>query len=255
MPKLKEPQFFNDDSVYARGLAWYQSLFAEAGKDQLCGEASTDYTRWPHTPDVPRRIAHAIPDVKFLYIMRHPVDRSYSHYAHYMREGVTMTFEEALKKSDILDASMYMQQIERFLCFFPRESFLFLLFDDLIRDPAVTFRQIQRFLGVRELALTAREKKMANPNIGGVDLFIRQRTTRPLRAIPGVSQIADRLAESWRDYIHTLIKYSPIGTRVKKQFELAPMTPETRARLVRIFEEPNQRLSAFLNRDLSHWSR
>ncbi len=255
MPKFKEPQFFNDDSVYARGLAWYQSLFVEAGKDQLCGEASTDYTRWPHTSDVPRRISQDMGCLKFIYIMRHPVERSYSHYAHYMRSGITMTFEEALKKTDILDTSMYMQQIERFLRFFPRTSFLFLLFDDLIYNPQKTFSEILHFLGVDNLDLTEGEKKLSNANIGGVDFFIRQQTTRRLRNIPGVGRVADLLPESLKNRVHTLIKQSFIGKQLRKRFELLPIAVETRTQLLGIFEKPNQMLSEYLERDLSHWYR
>jgi hypothetical protein len=33
------------------------------------------------------------------------------------------------------------------------------------------------------------------------------------------------------------------------------MLPETRARLLRRFREPNRRLAEYLGRDLSHWDR
>jgi CRISPR-associated endonuclease Cas1 subtype I-B len=85
------------DEVYQRGETWYRSLFRHAGTDQLCGESSTCYSRWPHFGDVAGRIARDLPNVKLIYIMRHPVDRAYSHYAHNMQWGVTMSFEEALE--------------------------------------------------------------------------------------------------------------------------------------------------------------
>ena len=31
MSKPKEPNFFSDDEIYARGLDWYRSLFAGSG--------------------------------------------------------------------------------------------------------------------------------------------------------------------------------------------------------------------------------
>src|SRR5690242_14831106 len=48
----KEPGYFSREKVMARGEAWYRSLFADAKPTQLCGEASTCYTRWPHFGDV-----------------------------------------------------------------------------------------------------------------------------------------------------------------------------------------------------------
>jgi hypothetical protein len=97
LPALKEPQFFSKNSVFEQGAAWYKALFAQAEDSQICGEASTTYTRWPHTPDVPRRIMNLLPNPKFIYLMRNPVERAYSHYCHHMRFEVTMTFEEALQ--------------------------------------------------------------------------------------------------------------------------------------------------------------
>jgi Sulfotransferase domain len=47
MSEPKEPTFFSDDQVYAKGLDWYSSLFAVAATSDLCGESSTHYTKLP----------------------------------------------------------------------------------------------------------------------------------------------------------------------------------------------------------------
>ena len=47
MSTPKEMSFFSKDKEYERGVEWYASLFADASENQLCGEASTTYTRWP----------------------------------------------------------------------------------------------------------------------------------------------------------------------------------------------------------------
>ena len=95
------PGFFSKETVYKKGLGWYQNLFSGAAGDQLCREASTTYLRWAHTLDSSRLVADTVPDAKFIYMMRHPVDRAFSHYGHHMREGIMMTFEEALEKDII----------------------------------------------------------------------------------------------------------------------------------------------------------
>ena len=96
MSPEKEPCYFSHDDVYAKGEDWYRSLFAGARDDQICGEASTTYSRWPQYPHAAERIARAIPQARFIYVMRHPVERIYSFYGHRMRLQVTMTLEQFL---------------------------------------------------------------------------------------------------------------------------------------------------------------
>ena len=80
MTTPKEPCFFSDDDVYARGLDWYRGLFAAAPTDAVCGESSTHYTKRPTHPHSAERIARDLgPDVRFVYLMRHPIDRLVSH--------------------------------------------------------------------------------------------------------------------------------------------------------------------------------
>ncbi len=127
IPSRKELEFFCKDENFDKGLSWYKSQFANVKNNQICGDASTTYSRWPNKPNVPERIYKNLREIKFIYIMRHPVARAYSHYVHHMRTGVTMTFEEALSKDDIyINCSKYWMQIERYLKFFDLKSFLFL---------------------------------------------------------------------------------------------------------------------------------
>ncbi|MDJ0615304.1 MAG: sulfotransferase [Calothrix sp. MO_192.B10] len=41
----KESNFFGDDNKYALGIQAYASLFKNTQPHQICGEASTDYTK------------------------------------------------------------------------------------------------------------------------------------------------------------------------------------------------------------------
>ena len=252
MPQLKEPEFFSRNEVYARGLEWYASLFADAGADQLCGEASTTYSRWPHTADAASRLARQLPDVKLIYLMRNPVERAYSHYAHHMRLGVTCTFEEAIARSnEYVDCGLYMMQISRYMRFFNREQLLCLFTEDLKDDPAGVLNQLQAFLGLPVQQLT---EPPIVANKGGADHFIRQHTTRRLRQVPGVSLLADCMPDGLRKAAYNLVCATPQGKRLRSQFQLQPMKPETRTQLHAFFQQPNDRLAEFLGRDLSHWN-
>src|SRR6516165_1122868 len=75
MSRPKEPNFFSDDLIYARGWDWYSSLFNAADDGVLRGESSTHYTKLPTFPRTVERMTHFLPRVKLIYVMRHPIDR------------------------------------------------------------------------------------------------------------------------------------------------------------------------------------
>ena len=100
-------------------------------------------------------LATTIPNAKLIYVMRHPVERAYSHYVHrYTKEihpgqPITKGFEEFVATDPMcIDSSDYMQQIEQYLEWFPRESILFLLTETLESDPSELLQETFRFLGV-----------------------------------------------------------------------------------------------------------
>jgi hypothetical protein len=254
MPDLKEPEFFSKETVYKRGIEWYENLFLNALNNQLCGEASTTYSRWPHTLDSPKLIADLVPNAKFIYIMRHPIDRSYSHYGHHMREGITMSFEEALKKSTIyIDCSMYMDQINRYLRFFQREQFLFLFQNDLKKNPRILLNKIINFLGLKKIDLTL-ESTVRN-NVRGPDHFIRAKTTKRIRQIPSFDFLADRLPQNVKNRIYTFIRKSFVGQKYEKMHHLEPMKSETRQKLIKIFDPMTNELEHFLNIKIDSWRK
>ena len=252
----KEPDFFSRKERYDQGIDWYKTLFAEARPDQLCGEASTTYSRWPHLGDVPTRIARAAPTVKLIYMMRHPVDRTYSDYCQRMRMPVPrLTFEEALQRDRMFtDTSLYMMQIEKFLERFPRELLLPILLDDLSDEPRATLDTVQRFLGLDPIDLVGQEVVVLNRATEGADDFVRRRLSKWIRLTPGVDALLRLAPSSLKDRTLIFLTSSSFGRRVAKGYKPSLFLPETRQRLLKLFEEPNIQLAEFLGRDLSHWN-
>ena len=257
----KEPNFFSRDDIYAKGIDWYASLFSRARPDQVCGEATTDYTKYPQFPESAARIAKHLPDVKMIYIMRHPVDRAYSYYVHLNRTNRKLnfqeTFEEHIQKTTVsLDGSNYMLQIEQYLKFFPKEAFLFLLMDDLVQQPKDTLKKVFNFIGIDDgIDVMSENEVAANQASKHLENKYRSNLSAPLRKIPGANSVRMLLPQSWKDQIYQMLRKTAYGEEVKKQYYPQPMLPETRQMLLERFQEPNQRLSEFLNRDLSHWSK
>lgn len=256
----KEPMFFSREPVYARGLEWYRSLFSGASDDQRCGEASTCYSRWPHYDDVPARIAQVVPDVKLIYLMRHPVERAYSHYGHLVFEGVNQSFEQALESEpQITDTSLYMRQINRFLTHFDRQQLLLLTFDDLKGDTVGVLEQVQRFLEVRPADLLADGPIMANP-AGGVPARRRiSDVLRSLRGMPGILHLADAVGSTGRSSVYrrllNLISGSFIARHLARRHRsrISPLLPETRRRLLETFAPATRELERFMERRLDEW--
>src|SRR5438552_2073936 len=84
MSEPKEPHFFVEEVHWSRGWDWYTSLFANGKKAKVLGEASGYYTWHPIFKGVPKRIAAHIPNPKFIYILREPIQRAVSHYWYYV---------------------------------------------------------------------------------------------------------------------------------------------------------------------------
>lgn len=254
MCEPKEPEFFSRNDRFARGPNWYASLFTDARPEQVVGEASTTYTRWPHTPDVARRLTQMLPDAKLIYLMRHPIERAYSHYRHHMRFGVTKTFEQALRDDDIyVDCSLYMMQIRRYLQFIPREQMHFVLLSDLKEDPARVLREAQTFLDLPERDLMEDEPVVANQS--NSRHYLRHRLRALCSHVPGIVPLADRLPDKVKDAVYSAITLTPPGRRMSSRVNPPAMQKQTRYILLERFREPNQELAEFLDRDLSAWEQ
>jgi hypothetical protein len=77
---FKEPNFFGADETHDRGIEWYESLFAAAPPSSPRGESSTHYTKRDEFPHACERIHRYAPDLRLVYVMRHPMARLVSHY-------------------------------------------------------------------------------------------------------------------------------------------------------------------------------
>jgi hypothetical protein len=204
MSRQKELNFFSDKDNWRRGPSWYERHFADVGEDVIAvGESSTNYSKHPEFPGVPARIANLLPAVRFVYVLRHPVERMISHYRHRLARGKEhRQMDDALLQNPIyVDASRYAMQIGRYLEFFPRERVLLLTSRDLQEDRVNTVRRIWRFLRVDDGVVPRNldrefhrsdEKRAYRPMVGalrhakGVDtlaLLMPRRLRRGLRSV------------------------------------------------------------------------
>jgi Sulfotransferase domain len=182
-PFKKEIRFFGLN--YRNGTNWYRAHFPSVfrrfemegirKRGFVTGEATPYYI---FHPDVPRRVSQTLGNVKIIAILRNPVDRAYSHYHLEVRQGYErLSFEEAidceeqrlkgeeeklLRDEDYvsfqhaaysyLSRGIYIDQLERWTKFFPKENFLILKSEDFYHDASQVLANVLDFLGLPKWA-------------------------------------------------------------------------------------------------------
>jgi hypothetical protein len=237
----KEVHYF--DLNYERGPGWYASHFADAGDAKAAGEATPVYM---YRPEVPGRIAGLLPSARLVVVLRHPVDRAWSHYwLNREKRRERLSFEDALAAEPerlataptpwtwaYVDRGRYVEQLERLASLFPASQLHVLLFDDLANDPAGTFAAVTRFVAVDDGVVPPAVGRRANA-------YRRVRSGR-------VADLTRRWPSRLRD---------AVGRLNTRPAAYPTMAPETRERLLVEFAGPNAELARWLGRDLSGWSR
>lgn len=149
MSEEKEPNFFSNDEIYANGLDWYSSLFFNAAPGELCGESSTHYTKLPTYPHTVARMKAALPHVKLIYMIRHPIDRLISHYLHEQLEcRMQLPIDEAINKHpELISYSCYNMQLEPFRDAYGAENILLIFFEQFVRKGQEELERVCEFLG------------------------------------------------------------------------------------------------------------
>lgn len=148
--KPKEPQYFSKVKSTTLDLDYYHSLF-EKKEGALYYEGSTTYTFYPsYHLKIWDIIYEYNPSMKFIYIVRHPVDRIISAYMHaYLRGEIEMDIESAvIHNRFFIDITRYYTQISPYVNKFGRDNVLLLDFDNLTNHPKKTISKVSAFLGI-----------------------------------------------------------------------------------------------------------
>jgi hypothetical protein len=148
MSRLKEPNFFSDDELYARGWGWYSSLFRSAPEPCLRGESSTHYTKLPDYPRTVERMVGDLPQIKLIYLMRHPIDRLVSQYVHEVTVGrIDVGLRLAIERHpELVEYSRYAMQLQPFIDAFGPDQILPVFFPRLVSHPQSELERIGQFL-------------------------------------------------------------------------------------------------------------
>jgi hypothetical protein len=180
----KEIHYF--DNYYHKGENWYKAHFPLKSliqrKGNLCGEASPFYL---YHPFAIQRIKKDLPKIKLIILLRHPVERAYSHYKFEYQSGFeNKSFSEAinLEKTRLNDEvdkirnnefyysfnlqhysyrsrGEYYSQIKNVYDYFPRNQVLIIQSEKLFAQDFKTFKKISNFLECDDFRITLFKQK------------------------------------------------------------------------------------------------
>ena len=169
MSKKSEVHFF--DLNIEKGDQWYKAQFPIYKKKHMFGECSPYYL---YHPLVPVRIERFNPKMKFIVLLRDPVERAFSHYRMEIHRGKeTFPFSKAIlvrkeevannenrlkqkiiKSSKIhqrysyLERGIYHTQLERWFSNFDKRQFLIIQSEAFFLKTQETLNKVFNFLNV-----------------------------------------------------------------------------------------------------------
>jgi hypothetical protein len=274
MPPGKEPWFFAQELLERTPprpegtpttLEEYAALFADAGPEQLAGEASALYL-WSST--AAQRIAEVQPRARIVAILREPASLLRSLHMQFLETYVetesdfatALALERSRREGRELPAHTYwpaalmysdhvryVEQLRRYEERFSRAQMLVLVYDDFRADNDASVRTVLRFLGVDErVAIESRE---ANPTVR----VRSQRVNELVHALSvGHGPVSRSLKASVKALTPARLRRGALGA-TKRRLVYAPPEPADEALMGELrerFRGEVQALGAYLDRDL-----
>jgi hypothetical protein len=227
----------------------YVQLYKNVKDEKAIGEVTNSYL---FSEVAAKNIISEFHASKIIMILRNPVDRAFSHYLMDLRIGYeTEDFLSAVKKdmarnpkgwgisNCYVEIGMYFEQVKRYMEQIPKDQLRIYFFDDFVKNPEATMKDMFRFLGVKEETTIDFGKKY-NPSFIPKNKLISKLNTQ----------------KRIKDWLKGVLPKS-IKSKFKKTFytdkDLPKIKPEERKFLNEIFRDDVANLSQLVNRDLSNW--
>lgn len=241
-------------------IEWYGSFFEEAGSEQLVGEDSTSYLP---SRNAPKRIRELLPNVKLIFMLRNPVDRTYSHYRHLVNTGrATKTFEQELMHGDstLHLRSLYKPQLKRYFDRFPRDQIKAILFERFVEETQTVVDEVCSYLGLS--GSVDLEKVQAHANASwypqwpktclAINYALKGKVDRYRYHWPGDPSEAHTPDFSFgkrllRSLLHRL------RAKIPRQEPYPPMDDSLRERLTRLYARKNRGIGELIDADVGEY--
>lgn len=243
VPEAKDIYYF--DKYYARGEDWYRGFFRHApGRVIARGEISHGYL---FDPQAPLRIRRDLPNAKIMTTLRHPVERSISHYF-YLRAGglINCPLQQAVDiRPGIIHSSLYYAPVKRFMDAIPAEQLQVSFFEQLQQTPREHAFAVFDFLGLERLDCVDFQAKVREARQARNVTLARLLKLAAIKARDlGFASVLGRVKNSRLS--HYL--YRPLDQSARDL-----VTPADRQWLAAHLRDDTLRLGDLLQRDLGHW--
>lgn len=269
---VKEPNFFLFDGpgdasrplVEERAIVTksvsdprdYDRLFADARPGQRTGDISVLYLYAQRSPEL---IRAELPDARIAMVLRHPVDRAYSHFLYTYagpEEQVRTAFREAVERevglpetpftsgTHLLRLGDYGPQLDRYLAQFSREQLFVGLYDDLDADPGAFLAQLCGFIGVDPTHDFDTGVAYNGSSVGG-------------GAVRAIGRLAGRAAPRVKRALPPSVsgRLGRVRARFRRRGEPPPLGEVFRKELAGHFDASITRVEELTGRQLDHWRR
>ena len=150
----KEVRYFSN--FWKNGSDWYLEHFVEGQGYRHRFEASPQYSFCTEFPNVAKRIFEFDPEMQILYIVRDPIARIVSHFAHWNRtmpERYT-DIMDVLTDRDLrrpfVERTKYWMQIEPYIELFGSAQVKCITLEDMAADYVATVNDVFKFLQIEE---------------------------------------------------------------------------------------------------------
>lgn len=266
-----EPHFFYKSWEFEKGWHYYLGRwFKNVPKSSIAvGERSSSYLFGGR--DVALKMRHQLPDLRLIFVLRNPIERTWANYRYTVLEGLeNLPFEEALETEQerITEASgiwseiqphnytgrgYYGQQIAEFLEVFDRQQVLILKSEELSRATNQTLAKTCMFLNIPWSNWAyARPPEFTSMNV------VNAAKQMELRRVIG--ERFDQLIEAIRlgqqaDSLQLGQEERDLFGQLQTNLHSAKMEMPSAARsyLRNLFKSDLERLKMFIDFDISDW--
>lgn len=234
----------------------YRRQFRNVNLEIAIGESCPSYL---YIPKAASNIKRHIPQVKLIVILRDPIERAYSNFLHHVRERTEYydSFLQAIESESwrikngwwwgfhYIQASLYYEQIKRYLNLFDRNQIKFYLFKELKDNFESLLGDIYQFLEIESISTHSR---LETYNYNSTGIPANQFLDGLIRESNPVKRIYQTLIpnKSIRKQITNKINcLNPL----KKPY----LTKDVREELLPRFRDDICQLQDLIDKDISSW--
>ena len=268
LPERKELRYFGRDlDVRDRRPLSEADYLAYFQAGATAARVGTAYVWYLYSRSAAEEIVSFSPGAQFIAMLRNPIDMVHALHGEHLSNGN----EDIRDFTAALDAEperrlgrripphahlpqglwysavpRYTEQLQRYVDLVGRDRLHIVLYDDFAADPALSYTEVLHFLGVRGDARPA--------NFDVVNASKRTRSERLRHVLARPPQLPRRLIRAAMPGPIRRSLYEHVKRLNVTASSRGEMPSATRERLREIFVDETEKLSAFLGRDVTHWT-